>query len=364
MSFENEQYAVADEIAAFFTKTPVSREACDSLAKELVGGDSVVPVAVQGACSYTVYAGHELSHVVQFRLQSLELKGETAALARRIFGALAPDVSFRRQLGDASMADAGREPLLVYTMTRIRGISRLDFVLAHGFPENSPTNKIRRKTLIQDVASFFALAWKTPQTVDTAYRDHMAATFETELHILLRALPDRFHPVLRATLRSLPDILALPMVLLHKDLGDCNIMVDEASCHLVGVIDWAEAEIGPFGTNLHSLQDLMSKLHLKNGWIRYEDYDDLVACFWETLDGAVGGLDEDTRKAIKAARVLGLLRSWAFTSRLANEPAPVPIRDDESGRYRMMILEGLLLDPATRFEGLEEWIGADGREDL
>ncbi|CAK7228428.1 hypothetical protein SCUCBS95973_006879 [Sporothrix curviconia] len=360
--FRNEDYAVDDEIATFFTKTSVSREACDNLAKELVGGGSVVPVAVQGACSYTVYAGDDLSHVVQFRLKSLELKGQTAALARSIFGSLAPDVSFRRQLGDASLAGAGQEPLLVYTMTRMRGISRLDFVLAHGFPENSPVNKVRRKTLIQDVASFFALAWKTPQAVDKAYRDHIAETYASELQILLLALPDRFRPIVRATLQSLPHILALPMVLLHKDFGDCNIMVDEESCHLVGVLDWAEAEIGPFGTNLHSLQDLMSKLHLTNGWIRYEDYDELVACFWETLDSEVGGLDEDTVKAIKAARVLGLLRSWAFTSRLANEPAPVPVRDDESGRYRMMILEGLLLSPATRFEGLEEWIRAEGKE--
>lgn len=86
----------------------------------------------------------------------------------------------------------------------------------------------------------------------------MAETFEKELQILLVTLPDRFHPAIRATLASIPSILSLPMVLLHKDFGDCNIMVEEESCHLVGVIDWAEAEIAPFGTNLHSLQDLMS----------------------------------------------------------------------------------------------------------
>lgn len=182
----------------------------------------------------------------------------------------------------------------------------------------------------------------------------MAETFEKELEVLLVALPDRFHPILRATLASLPSILSLPMVLLHKDFGDCNIIVDEKSCHLVGVIDWAEAEIGPFGTNLHSLQDLMSKLHLKKGWIRYEDYDELTRSFWETLSDEVGGLAEDTIKAIKAARVLGLLRSWGFTSRLANMPQPVPIKDDDGrGTYSMMILDGLLLNPTTRFEGLE-----------
>lgn len=86
MGSEHQQYAVDDEIAVFFSKTPVTRETCDSLAKDLVGGDQVVPVAIQGACSYTVYAGQDLDYVVQFRLKSLGLKAETAALARRIFG--------------------------------------------------------------------------------------------------------------------------------------------------------------------------------------------------------------------------------------------------------------------------------------
>ena len=151
MDSENQQYTVDDEIAAFFSKTAVTRDTCDGLAKDLVGGDQVVPVSVQGVCSYTVYAGQGLGYVVQFRLKSLGLKGETATLARRIFGTLAPEVSFRQQLGEDSEA-AGQEPLLVYVMTRIQGMSRLDFILAHGFPENSSKNMVRRKNLIQDVA--------------------------------------------------------------------------------------------------------------------------------------------------------------------------------------------------------------------
>lgn len=136
---------------SFFSKTPVTRETCDSLAKDLVGGDQVVPVAIQGACSYTVYAGQDLDYVVQFRLKSPGLKAETAALARRIFGTLAPETSFKQQLGENSEAD-GQEPLLVYVMTRIQGMSRLEFILAHGFPENTPENMARRKNLVQDVA--------------------------------------------------------------------------------------------------------------------------------------------------------------------------------------------------------------------
>lgn len=84
---------------------------------------------------------------------------------------------------------------------------------------------------------FFAIAWKAPQAVDQDYLDRIAKTFEKELQILLVALPGRFHPIIRATLTALPSIYSLPMVLLHKDFGDCNIMVEDETCHLVGVID-------------------------------------------------------------------------------------------------------------------------------
>ncbi|KAM9873259.1 hypothetical protein VDGL01_12663, partial [Verticillium dahliae] len=219
MGSENQQYVVEDEIAAFFSKTSILRESCDALARELVDGDQVVPVAVQGACSYTVYAGPNLGHVVQFRLKTLGLKVETAALARQVFNTLAPDVSFKQQLGE-DCTIPGREPLLVNVMA-----------------QNSPERKACRKNLMQDVARFFALAWKAPQEVGRTDCDCMAEIFQKELQMLLIALPDQLHPIIRATLASLPSIFSLPMVLLHKDFGDCNIIVEEESCHLVGVID-------------------------------------------------------------------------------------------------------------------------------
>lgn len=60
-------------------------------------------------------------------------------------------------------------------------------------------------------------------------------------------------------------ILSLPMVLLHRDFGTCNIMVDGMSCHLTGIIDWAEAEICPFGQNLHSCKLLQAHFNSKMG---------------------------------------------------------------------------------------------------
>lgn len=171
--------------------------------------------------------------------------------------------------------------------------------------------------------------------------------------MLLEALPVRLHPVIQKCIDSLDAILSLPMVLLHRDFGTCNIIVDEATCHLVGVIDWAEAEICPFGVNLYSLQSLTGKLHLRNGWIRYDDYDNIQNVFWTTFRDEVGGLGDDCIEAIRLARITGLLLSRGFTSRLANEPEAVPIRDDERGRYNMLSLDGFLVNPATRFEGTD-----------
>lgn len=144
------------------------------------------------------------------------------------------------------------------------------------------------------------------------------------------------------------------MALVHGDLGDCNLIVDEATFHLTGVVDWAEAEICPFGVNLYSLQSLTGKLHLQNGWTRYDDHDDLWHVFWKTLRDEVGGLTDKSMEAIQLARIMGLLLSKGFTNCLANEPEPVPIGDDEPGRYSMLSLDGFLVNPATRFEGLEE----------
>jgi hypothetical protein len=139
------------------------------------------------------------------------------------------------------------------------------------------------------------------------------------------------------------------MVLLHRDFNTCNIMVAEETSVLTGVIDWAEAEIGPFGLNLYSLFFLTGKVHLSKGCIPFEDYNSLNDTFWTVLLEELGGLSEQTLASIKNARMLGLLLSHGFTSRLANKDPHVPISEDnEIGQYQMRYLDGLLLNPATR----------------
>lgn len=77
-------------------------------------------VKQQGYCSYSVYAGLDQEYVIQFRLKSLELKDEISVLARKIYGQLAPSVSFKGKMGDET---SGKEPLYVYIMDRMKGVT-------------------------------------------------------------------------------------------------------------------------------------------------------------------------------------------------------------------------------------------------
>jgi hypothetical protein len=142
------QYSVEDEISNFFAKTSACRSKCDARAEELVGGKATT-IDVQGNCSYTVYAGPCLEYVVQFRLKSLQLDLKTASLARHVYGYYAPTVSFEGHVGDESKE---KEPLYVYVMSRIKGVTHLDFILAHDCADNSPENFARRQRLMIDVA--------------------------------------------------------------------------------------------------------------------------------------------------------------------------------------------------------------------
>lgn len=176
----DQNYNVEQEIAAFFsTKTRVLRNSCDEFAKKLIveksasGSTSTSTVRLeivptQGVCSYTVYAGTStstsnnstLDWVVQFRLKSLALPMETMERARRVYGGLVPEVSLRGEMGGDDACndgegdgDDGRENLMVYVMPRMRGISRLEYILAHGFPEDGEKICEARERLVGDVAS-------------------------------------------------------------------------------------------------------------------------------------------------------------------------------------------------------------------
>lgn len=158
-----DEYCVEVETEAFFQKTLATREQCHAKTRELFGNNintRILPVQVQGACSYTLYVGpgEYLAFVVQFRLKSLALEMEVVERAREVYGTLAPWVTFKGVVGEEVKAGDGgekgkdREVLYVYCMSRVKGVTHLDFILKNGFPEDSADNMRWRKNLMAGVA--------------------------------------------------------------------------------------------------------------------------------------------------------------------------------------------------------------------
>lgn len=131
-------YSTDAETASFFVRTSATRLERDSRAKELVGGE-VVPVKAQGVYSYTVYAGASLEYVVQFRLKSLKLKTNISTLARHIYGPLVPEITCKGHVGSETVV---KEPLYVYLVIRIPGVTHLDFIVGDEHPESFERRKI------------------------------------------------------------------------------------------------------------------------------------------------------------------------------------------------------------------------------
>lgn len=104
----------------------------------------------------------------------------------------------------------------------------------------------------------------------------------------------------------------------------------------------------------------MTKFHLRNGAVRYPRYEVLYERFWdglgmgigrgEFIGGGGGGDATNVIETIQSAMLLGLLLSNGFTSRLANEAAPVPISEDSrEGAYKMLKLDSFLVREETKF---------------
>lgn len=129
------------------------------------------------------------------------------------------------------------------------------------------------------------------------------------------------------------------MVLTHGDLCEMNFLVDENSGHLTGVIDWAEAEILPFGFNLWGVENLLGYMD-GNGWNYFEGYEDLRAVFWTVFYSAVAEEDDGAlllqkqkQDTINVARRMGILFRYGFFWD-ENLRKKVPVQEGDSGmRY-------------------------------
>ncbi|ETW85451.1 hypothetical protein HETIRDRAFT_32724 [Heterobasidion irregulare TC 32-1] len=255
------------QISNFFEKNaPATQQECD-LEAERITGMSIHTTSLQGGQSYTVLTNDE-TRVVQFRAGYAALDMGFLGYIEQAYGRFTPHHESSGKLGQ----------LHVYTMLNVGGVSM--YLARDALNRN---NFSLRKCTVQDFARY-------------------------------TGLPERFRPTLSHLISMLPSLLDVnwPLVPNHTDLLENNIHVSMETGHIMGICDWKDTTIGPFGMSLGGLETLLGTETVSWGWRYHPNQQELRDLFWETLYQEMGGVSEEQKKLIDVSRLVGLFLANGF----------------------------------------------------
>ncbi|KAF2442834.1 hypothetical protein P171DRAFT_464572 [Karstenula rhodostoma CBS 690.94] len=306
------------------------RDVCVRTIQELYPEYTVEEFGDQGYCSFTVLLsprpssyGNSGEYIVQVRPEQHALDGGIAEAARKTYGGLAP------KMRDLECKLPGE--LQAVEMERLTGVllSKVDL-------ENESWEKQVR--LVESFARCVASAWpasmgETSSRLSRAdtptegiwLEQHCAGkvgrVIIPKVRKLAAELPDEtLKTRARDTLARMLAIDHYPAVLNHGDLIPSNILVDEESCTISGLVDWAEAENLPFGTCLYGLEYLLGGLDSISPadgvgrqlvWRYRPGSDVLRGIYWHTLKRERPRIEESLEE-VKCMRDVGVLLWFGY----------------------------------------------------
>lgn len=158
-----------ENIKTFFARhRSVTRQDCIVEALRIAGGHHVEESHIQGAWSYTLFAGPQLNTVVQFRPPSTSqalpigkiakaceihnLQDETPLVARVEFKGLIGYSSELVEVADGEYEVEEEPGLAVYVMDRMPGMTHAEFLQVSGNAHNSEEARMTRHTFVIDFA--------------------------------------------------------------------------------------------------------------------------------------------------------------------------------------------------------------------
>lgn len=128
-----------------------------------------------------------------------------------------------------------------------------------------------------------------------------------------------------------------------------NILVSPTTGRVTGIIDWAEAEILPFGLALYGLENLLGYMG-PGGWSYFEIRDELEQRFWnqfwDCIAVAKAPPDDSIRHAVAIARQVGVLMQYGFEWENGTVERAVTEKDTGSLAY----LDAFLLTGERHFK--------------
>lgn len=181
---------------------------------------------------------------------------------------------------------------------------------AHNIAQSWPSfaGRDRRDSVLQPVSPF-----NGDCSVLSSCTGKVGSRIIQKLQKLTQELPDQWlQDRANTTLEKLRQILEYPVVLNHGDLILSNILVDETTWEMTGLVDWAETEHLPFGTCLYGLEHMLGFLRpslqdaRQSAFVYYDNAAQLRQLFWSTLTNMIPeleGIQDETR----TMRDLGVL---------------------------------------------------------
>ena len=120
---------------------------------------------------------------------------------------------------------------------------------------------------------------------------------------LCRTLLGQFLPLVDRVLKNLHKLttLSYSFMLTHGDYSEFNLLLDEVSSAISGVINWPEACILPLGFTLHGLEYGIGAMYA-NGWTYHKNAPHVREHFWATFKQIVQPNKDDV-EAMKLARL-------------------------------------------------------------
>jgi hypothetical protein len=268
---------------------------CVEAVRERYSGCQVHEFQEQGYCSFTLLVllprnistvgshdarfinnvpfdfGSHRPWIVQIRPPQHELNLSIAQTAKETYPALAPAIRVLK------LELPGR--LHVYEMQRMPGTP-----LSRFLPQKQVLDLVlqkKQKRLVTSFAGVIAQGWQSSsKSVPTSRNIRADSPMENVPEILSQCtgkvgssmidrlqklgeeLPDaRLRQRANDTLATVRTMSAYPVVLNHGDLIPSNILVDEETWEVTGLVDWAEAENLPFGTCLYGLELMLGYIN-------------------------------------------------------------------------------------------------------
>ncbi|KAL4962063.1 aminoglycoside phosphotransferase family protein [Aspergillus stella-maris] len=291
-------------INKFFSEPkPLSQTECDGLAKAITGAADIRRVSLPGSFSYTVVCVKESGNeVVSFREIGNKLDEYTTNLAKDIHGDLVPSFTYH------GLVEGADRPLSIYVMPYLPGVSCVEELECE--VELNAEIEARHIRFMQHLARYFARAWANPQSINPVTRKQTETSIRRRLQILKEATGLDLETYVSKLFDE--DYSA---VLTHGDLSHANILVDEDTFEITGIVDWPLASILPFGMDFEALYGSLGYQDFQ-GWHDYACRPQLLEAFWLEFWAATGIEDDTRRTKIRAtaesAGKVGAYLRYAF----------------------------------------------------